>query len=81
MEKSGKAKISKSTLNTILIVLGVIVVALIVMPYLGEKDKPFILLHPSDYGRFRRNGNIKSEDEDMTLNWLLHKSKEYKGDE
>jgi len=31
-------KVPKSTLNTILIILGVIVVALIVMPYLGEKQ-------------------------------------------
>ena len=32
-------KVPKSTLNTILIILGAIVVALIIMPYLGEKEK------------------------------------------
>ena len=49
--------------------------------YLGEKGNPFILLHPSDYGRFRRNGNIKSEDEDVTLSWLMYKCRDYDGDE
>lgn len=32
-------KVPKSTLNTLLIILGIIAIALIVMPYLGEKEK------------------------------------------